>query len=140
MQHGGVGFAIRTKLMTSVCESPCAISPRLLRFQLNLEGGHVATLFSCYAPTLAATQEEKEQFYEQLSSATNAVPFIHQLFIRGDFNARVGKDFKVKNKILGHHGISGVWPAAGKCFRGAHWLMCEQNEAGLLSTVPPRFL
>ena len=27
MQHGEVGFAIVTKLMTSVCESPCAISP-----------------------------------------------------------------------------------------------------------------
>jgi len=76
-----------------------------MRFQLNLEGGHVTTLFSCYAPTLAATQEEKQQFYDQLSSATNTVPFIHQLFILGDFNARVGKVFKVWNKIVGHRGI-----------------------------------
>ena len=105
MRHGGVGFTIRTKLTTSVCESSCAISPRLMRFQLNLEGGHVTTLFSCYAPTLAATQEEKQQFYDQLSSATNTVPFIHQLFILGDFNARVGKVFKVWNKIVGHRGI-----------------------------------
>ena len=58
-----------------------------------------------HAPTLAATQEEKEQFYDQLSHATNAVPFKNQLFILGDFNARVGKDFKVWNKILGHHKI-----------------------------------
>jgi len=105
MRHGGVGFAIRTKLLTSVRESPCAISPRLMKFQLNLEGGYIATLFSCYAPTLAAMQEDKEQFYDQLSRATNAVPFKHQLFILGDFNARVGKDFRVWNKILGHHGI-----------------------------------
>ena len=28
-----------------------------------------------HAPTLAATQEEKEQFYDKLSHATNAVPF-----------------------------------------------------------------
>jgi len=104
-RHGGVGFAIRTKLMTSVCESPCAISPHLMRFQLKLEGGHVATLFSCYEPTLTATQEEKEQFYDQLSSATNTVPIKHQLFMIGDLNGRVGKDFKVWNKILGHHGI-----------------------------------
>ena len=105
MRHGGVGFAIRTKLMTSVCESPCTISSRLMRFQLNLEGGRVVTLFSCYAPTLAATEEEKEQFYDQLSSATNTVSFKHQLFMIGDLNGRVGKDFKVWNKILGHHGI-----------------------------------
>ena len=54
---------IPTKLMTSIRQSPCAISPRLMKLQLNLEGGmHVATLSSCYAPTLAATQKEKEQF------------------------------------------------------------------------------
>jgi len=76
-----------------------------MKLQLNLEGGHVATLFSCYAPTLATTQEEKEQFYDQLSRATKAVPFKHQLFILGDFNARVCNDFKVWNKILRHHGI-----------------------------------
>ena len=105
MRHGGVGFAIRSRLLTHVRESACAISPRLMKLQLNLEGGHVVTLFSCYAPTLAATQEEKEQFYDQFSHATNAVPFKHQLFILGDFNARVGKDFKDWNKILGHHGI-----------------------------------
>jgi len=101
MRHGAVavGFDIRTKLTTSVCKSQCAISPRLMRFQLNLEEGHITTLFSCYAPTLAATEEDKEQFYDQLSSATNTVSFKHQLFILGDFNARVGKDFKVWNKI-----------------------------------------
>jgi len=33
--------------------------------------------------------------------------------------------------------FQGFWARAGKCFRGAHWLMCEQNVADLLSTVPP---
>jgi len=30
--------------------------------EANLEGGHIATLLSCYVLTLVATQEEKEQF------------------------------------------------------------------------------
>jgi len=29
------------------------------------------------------------------------------------------------------------WLGASKDFRNAHWLMCERNEAGVLSTVSP---
>jgi len=56
----------------------------------HLEGGHTATLISCYAPTLAASQDEKEEFYEQLSLAIDAVAFKDNLFMLGDFNARLG--------------------------------------------------
>ncbi|ESO12652.1 hypothetical protein HELRODRAFT_159228 [Helobdella robusta] len=66
VRTGGVGFAIRSTLLKSVHEVPYGISPRLMRMQLNLEGGHTATLISCYAPTLGATFEEKSLFYEQL--------------------------------------------------------------------------
>ena len=55
MRHEGVGFAIRTKLLRYVRESPCGISSRLMTLQINLEGGHIVTIFSCYASTLAAT-------------------------------------------------------------------------------------
>jgi len=49
------------------------------------------------------------------------------------------RNFKIEAKFGGLWGkiFQGFWPRAGKCFRSAHWLMCEQNEAGLLSTVPP---
>jgi len=33
--------------------------------------------------------------------------------------------------------FGGFWLGASKDFRNAHWLMCEQNEAGVLSTVSP---
>jgi len=33
--------------------------------------------------------------------------------------------------------FQGFWARAGTYFRGAHWLMCEQNQGGPLSTVPP---
>lgn len=101
----GVGFAIRTSLLKAVCGTPYATSPRLMKMQLNLEGGHTATLISCYAPTLGASQEEKDLFYEQLSSMVDAVPFRHRLFILGDFNARVGVDHTLWHKVLGRHGV-----------------------------------
>jgi len=81
------------------------ISPRLMKVQVSLEGGHTATLLSCYAPTLAAPQEEKEEFYEQLGHAIDALPFKQKLFVLGDFNARVGRNHELWHKVLGRHGI-----------------------------------
>jgi len=95
MRHGGVGFAVRSTLLKSIQDVPYGISPRLMKVQVNLEGGHTATLLSCYAPTLAAPQEEKEEFYEQLERAIDAVPFKQKLFVLGDFNARVGHNHEL---------------------------------------------
>ena len=36
-----------------------------------------------------------------------AVPYKHKLFVLGDFNARVGRDYKVSSKVTGRHGIGG---------------------------------
>ena len=49
------------------------------------------------------------------------------------------RNFKIEAEFGGLWGemFQGFWARAGKCYRGAHWLMCEQNRAGLLSTVPP---
>ena len=49
------------------------------------------------------------------------------------------RNFKIEAEFGGLWGkmFQGFWPRAGKCFRGAHLLMREQNRAGLLSTVPP---
>jgi len=49
------------------------------------------------------------------------------------------RNFKIEAEFGGLWGemFQGFWPRAGKCYRGDHWLMREQNQAGLLSTVPP---
>jgi len=74
-----------------------------MSMKLNLEGA--ATLLSCQAPTLLATQDEKEDFYEQLSEVTRSVHHKDKLFVMGDFNARVGRDQKLRAKVIGHRGI-----------------------------------
>jgi len=33
------------------------------------------------------------------------VPYKHKLFVLGDFNARVRRDYKVWSKVIGRHGI-----------------------------------
>ncbi|ESO01668.1 hypothetical protein HELRODRAFT_174630 [Helobdella robusta] len=105
VRTGGVGFAIRSTLLKSVQEVPYGISPCLRRMRLNLEGGHTATLISCYAPTIGATFEEKSLFYEQLGDAVRSTPHNHQLFVLGDINARVSKDHILWPKVLGRNGV-----------------------------------
>jgi len=44
---------------------------------------------------IAAPQEEKDNFYDELSNAIRAVPFKQKVFALGDFNGRAGKDHKI---------------------------------------------
>ena len=60
-----------------------------MTFRLNITDGP-ATLISVYAPTLNSSPEDKDKFYEDLSSMIDKLPSGNQLFLLGDFNARVG--------------------------------------------------
>ena len=64
-----------------------------------------ATLISAYAPTMSYSDEAKESFYEELATATRAVPRNDKLILLGDFNARVGRDYSAWPGVLGRHGI-----------------------------------
>jgi len=73
--------------------------------QMKLKQGYSAMFISAYAPTLVAADDEKEAFYESVSSAIQSVPFEHRLFIPGDFNAGVGHDTVTWPRILGSHSV-----------------------------------
>ena len=45
---------------------------------------------SCYAPTFAASREEKESFYNVLQDALSTVPANEPYILLGDFSARIG--------------------------------------------------
>ncbi|XP_066294596.1 craniofacial development protein 2-like [Branchiostoma lanceolatum] len=62
----GVGFAVKNTLLRMV-EPGSNGSARLLSLRLNTTKGPI-TLVSVYAPTLAATPEVKDEFYENLTA------------------------------------------------------------------------
>ncbi|KAI8505331.1 hypothetical protein Bbelb_174400 [Branchiostoma belcheri] len=99
----GVGFAIRNTLLHMI-EPPSGGTERIITIRLSTHEGPV-NLLSVYAPTLQATSEVKDLFYEQLDSVLKAIPTSEHIFMLGDFNARVGADHESWYDVLGHHGI-----------------------------------
>ena len=68
----GVGFAVRNSLMRMVEPGSGGVE-RLLTLRLNSATGP-ATLISVYAPTLSATPDTKDMFYENLASIIRSIP------------------------------------------------------------------
>ncbi|XP_072049980.1 uncharacterized protein [Amphiura filiformis] len=103
-RKSGVGFAIRNQHLKLLHKLPQGISDRLAIMRLKVNSGFV-TFISAYAPTMAYSDQAKEEFYEELDNIIQSVPRSDKLFLLGDFNARVGSDHAAWQKVLGHHGV-----------------------------------
>ena len=99
----GVGFAVRNSLLRMV-EPGSGDSERLLALRLNSTTGPV-TVISVYAPTLSATPDTKDVFYENVASIIRNIPSKEQVVVLGDFNARVGEDHDSWPSCLGQFGV-----------------------------------
>ena len=99
----GAGFAVRNSSLRMV-EPDSSGSERLPTLRLNSITGPV-TLISVYAPTLSATPDTKDMFYENLASITRNIPSKEQVVLLGDFNARVGADHDSWPSCLGQFGV-----------------------------------
>lgn len=62
------------------------------------------TLVGAYAPTLTWTAESKDEFYANFS-VISIIPSKENIFILGDFSARVGVDHNSWPSCLGHFGF-----------------------------------
>lgn len=102
----GVGFAVRNDLLAAIV-SHTGYSERIMSLRLKSERGYV-TFISAYAPTLPASAEVKDQFYDQLAEALDRVNSSDRLYILGDFNARVGQDYTAWPDCLGNHGTGNI--------------------------------
>ena len=105
-RHHGVGFAIRNTMLV-LSTTPLDISERLMSLSIHANGGRV-NLICAYAPTLAASHEEKDAFYGQLNETIESCPYKEQTYILGDFNARVGRDNLNWPSVLGHFGMGNL--------------------------------
>ena len=65
---------------------------RLITATLEIGSGRSGRLhvLSCYAPTFAASREEKNSFFDLLQDALSSIPAEECYVMLGDFNARVG--------------------------------------------------
>lgn len=59
-------------------------------------------ILSANAPTLFSLAEVKDRFYEDLDNTIKDIPKTENLIILGDFNARVGSDFKTWTDYFDH--------------------------------------
>lgn len=104
----GVGFAVKSKLLSKIPESPQGISERLMTWRIPLVKGRFASLISAYAPTLDTDENIKDAFYESLDAALTKIPGSDKLVLMGDFNARVGTDNKLWKQVIGRHGTGKI--------------------------------
>ena len=102
-RESGVGFAIRTSLLSKLEEMPVGINERIMSLRLRIDKGRFVTLFSVYAPTLNSAEESITSFYSQLRHALRSTPKDDKIILMGDFNARVGMESDTWN-CLGPHG------------------------------------
>ncbi|CAE1167379.1 unnamed protein product [Acanthosepion pharaonis] len=98
-----VGFAVRNSLLNTL-EQGCNGSERLLILHLSTITGPV-TLISVYAPTLSATPDTKDNFYNKLATTISSIPRKEQLVFLGDFNTRVGAGHDSWPLCLGQFGV-----------------------------------
>uniref|UniRef100_H2ZWX3 Endonuclease/exonuclease/phosphatase domain-containing protein n=1 Tax=Latimeria chalumnae TaxID=7897 RepID=H2ZWX3_LATCH len=69
-----------------------------------------ATVISAYAPTLAAEEEQKEQFYADLDEILTIIWKEDKIILLGDFNARVGQDSNMWRGTIGKEGLGKANP------------------------------
>ncbi|KAG6924505.1 craniofacial development protein 2, partial [Chelydra serpentina] len=99
----GVGFAVRNSLL-GVVEPGQQGTERLLSLRLHTSTGPV-NLISVYAPTLGATRDTKDEFYDQLDTIIRSIPKEEHLILLGDVNARVGAHHDFWPTCLGKFGV-----------------------------------
>ncbi|XP_076044843.1 uncharacterized protein LOC143027437 [Oratosquilla oratoria] len=126
----GVGFANRSQLVQQHNLAPKAISERLMTVRIPITRDRHITLISVYAQTLTSPDEDKGAFYTQLDHTIQRVPANDKLVVLGDFNARLGKDHRLWEGIIGHHGI-GNCNANGELLLG----LCAEHQLIVTNTV-----
>ena len=99
-REAGVGFAIKSHLVSKLSGLPKGIHDRLMTLRLPLSGKRHAAIVSTYASTMTNPDEVKDKFYDDLDSVISAAPRTDKLILLGDSNARVGTDHQTWEGVI----------------------------------------
>ena len=129
-REAGVGFAIKSHLVSKLSRLPKGINDHLMTLRLPLSGKRHATIVSAYAPTMTNSDEVKDKFYDDLDSLISAAPRTDKLILLGDVNARVGTDHQTWERVIGSEGV-------GKCNNNGLLFLrtCAEHELLITNTV-----
>lgn len=103
----GVAVAVRKRWEHAVSHVQ-HISPRLMSLRVALKCNKAMHIIAAYAPTFRASEEEKHEFYDDLSLLVKSLPRKELVYLLGDFNARVGNDSSLWQEKMGAYGAEGA--------------------------------
>ena len=125
-QHrNGVGFIV-SKGVAQAVASFVPLSDRVALLRIHANPVEI-NLIQVYAPTMAATDQQIEEFYGQLDKAIRLTKKNEIVMIMGDFNSKIGKGRMFD--VVGEHGL-GV-----RNERGDRLLQFCQEEAMVITNT-----
>ena len=89
-------------------------------------------IIQCYAPTNDSDEESKDEFYCRLQTITQTYPERDITILMGDLNAKIGKDNRGYERIMGQHGL-GEMNENGERFAD----LCANNNLVIGGSVFP---
>ena len=97
----GVDVAIQNSLLQKLTEQPLGTNECFMTLQIHLVKNQYSIIISAYAPTLDAEDKVKENFYTELDNVFSSVLKQDKVIFLGDFNARVGRNYKLWTGTMG---------------------------------------
>ena len=103
IRRQGVGLSLSKRIKNSLI-SYMPISERMLTARLHSKHLNISVVV-VYAPTEVASDSDKDQFYQQLSSVFDELPRHDLKLLLGDLNAQVTSDCSFLSGVIGGHSL-----------------------------------
>ena len=118
LKRNGVAIRVNKRLQNAVLG--CSLkNNRMIAVHFQGKSFNI-TVIQVYAPNSNAEEAEVERFYDDLEDLLELTPKKHVLFIRGDWNAKVGS--QETHEVTGKFGL-GVQNEVGRRLIG----FCQEN-------------
>src|SRR6218665_4052132 len=100
--EAGVGFLLGNRARNALMGYK-PVSDRILAARFRAQPYNI-TVIQVYAPTAASTEEDLEDFYNNLTETVEEVPKQEILIVMGDWNAKIGTENSRWEKVMGKFG------------------------------------